>query len=410
MKKWLSLLLALVMVATMAVGFSGCGTKKTNLADYLTITVDGYDRDGRADYEIDEAALEEDSGLADAIHKDLMKNSSVYNAYGFGNYYEDGDSLVEAYFDIVDYRFEFVERTALSNGETVTLKVSCDEKAKERLAKELKVDITSPAEITYTIGKDELPKADTIDPFKRLKVKFSGFDGMSEMKFVTDETPETIGKLTVSGDDAEDSLVVKKGDEKSSFRYYVSKVNGEPFEGYRSGHVDFPQNLKNGDTIVVSVQEPYTNMGYVYTSNSKEYKVKGLTSFLTDSTKITDAMINKVRKESVKSNASMTFAGYEFNTVLSVVFQVKKDADAEYENRLLIRCQDTTKDGPYKGTHKYLNGEACNVYIQDGTMEVKDMGHAYDYYDNRPVTNDPTGEKAFQKMVDDDSYTSYVLK
>lgn len=409
MKKYLSLLLALVMVATMAVSFSGCGTKKTNLADYLTISVSGYDKAGRADFRIDEDALGEDSGLNEAIHQDLMDDSSVYSLYGFGDY-SGSNALVKAYLKIVDYRFEFVESDALSNGETVTLKVTCDENAKERLAKDLKVDITSPAEITYTIGKEELPKADTIDPFKRLKIKFSGFDGMSEVKFVTDETVETIGKLTVTGDDAEDSLVVKKGDAKSSFRYYISKVNGEPFEGYRSGIVAFPQNLKNGDNVTVSVQEPYTNKGYVYTSTSKEYKVKGLTSFLTDSTKITDAMIEKVRKEAVKTDASMTFHGYEFNTILSIVFQVKKDANAEYENRLLIRCQDITKNGPYKGTRRYLNGVAGNVYIQDGTLEVKNMEHASDYYDDMPVSSDPTGEKAFQKMVDDDSYTSYVLK
>ena len=411
--RYLSLFLCLALLASMTALFSGCGTKKTDMSNYLVIKVEGYDKAGRAGYEIDYTNLGEDSGLEDALSEDMSKGGEVYYGYNF-DIGIMGPEVVERYLKVCEYRFEFEEDSALENGETVTLNVSCNEETKSKLADKLKVDITCPDTITYTIGEDELPKAEVIDPFERLTVKFSGFDGEAEIKFVTDEQEESLGKYTVSGEDADDMITVKKGDKKDSCRFYIAKVNGEPYNGYDYGTTHFPSDIANGDTITVKIEEPSANAGYVFSSLQKTYKVKGLTSYLKDPDKLTSAMLTKIRKDGIQSRYNAR--KYDFNTVTSIVFQVKKDDDAQCENRLLIRCQDTITSGNKNdiGTHNYLNIVAENVYIKDGEVGYKNayptLPFAKYYYDRMPATSDPTGKKAFQELVDDDSYTSYVLK
>ena len=251
-----------------------------NLNDYLKITYDGYDGGGKAYVEIDWNSMTNDYGKKISYKNGMSQTESM--------------SPIETIIGYTDINIEG-NNEKLSNGDKVVYNWNVDKDAIEKLIK---------CKVKYSDGSEKvsgLEEMELFDPFKNLKVTFSGVEPNGEAD------------------------IEYNGDLLSDYDFSCDKMYG----------------LKNGDKIKISL----TGNADYYVSQynkapsvlEKEYKVKNLGKYITKIKEVDSDSINSVRARAQESIKEMTDYWSEDVTLDKVSYagdylQVAKDSDDYTKN------------------------------------------------------------------------------
>ena len=294
-----------------------------NLNDYLKVTYGGYDGGGVAYTEIDWNSMKED-----------FENKISYKR---GMAQTGGMTPIDI---IMEYSNANIEgkNEKLSNGDKVSYTWKVD---KDAIAKLIK------CKIKYSDGSKKvsgLKEMELFDPFKNLKVTFSGVEPNGEAD------------------------IEYNGDMLSEYDFTCDKTSG----------------LKNGDKIKISLTE---DAGYYVDQYNKapsvlekEYKVKNLGKYLSKIKEVDTDGMNSARAKAQKSISDMVDYWSEDVTLDKVSYagdylQVAKDSDDYTKNYYGVIYQINAHIQPDGGQRKdvvsYYSMKFENVIVGgDGKCEI----------------------------------------
>ena len=282
-----------------------------NLNDYLKVTYGGYDGGGVAYTEIDWNSMKEDFENKISYKRGMAQTGGMTPI----------DIIME-----------------LSNGDKVSYTWKVD---KDAIAKLIK------CKIKYSDGSKKvsgLKEMELFDPFKNLKVTFSGVEPNGEAD------------------------IEYNGDMLSEYDFTCDKTSG----------------LKNGDKIKISLTE---DAGYYVDQYNKapsvlekEYKVKNLGKYLSKIKEVDTDGMNSARAKAQKSISDMVDYWYEDVTLDKVSYagdylQVAKDSDDYTKNYYGVIYQINAHIQPDGGQRKdvvsYYSMKFENVIVGgDGKCEI----------------------------------------
>lgn len=294
-----------------------------NLNDYLKVTYGGYDGGGVAYTEIDWNSMKED-----------FENKISYKR---GMAQTGGMTPIDIIMEYTNANIEG-KNEKLSNGDKVSYTWKVD---KDAIAKLIK------CKIKYSNGSKKvsgLKEMELFDPFKNLKVTFSGVEPNGEAD------------------------IEYNGDMLSEYDFTCDKTSG----------------LKNGDKIKVSLTE---DAGYYVDQYNKapsvlekEYKVKNLGKYLSKIKEVDTDGMNSARAKAQKSISDMVDYWSEDVTLDKVSYagdylQVAKDSDDYTKNYYGVIYQINAHIQPDGGQRKdvvsYYSMKFENVIVGgDGKCEI----------------------------------------
>lgn len=294
-----------------------------NLNDYLKVTYGGYDGGGVAYTEIDWNSMKED-----------FENKISYKR---GMAQTGGMTPIDIVMEYTNANIEG-KNEKLSNGDKVSYTWKVD---KDAIAKLIK------CKIKYSDGSKKvsgLKEMELFDPFKNLKVTFSGVEPNGEAD------------------------IEYNGDMLSEYDFTCDKTSG----------------LKNGDKIKISLTE---DAGYYVDQYNKapsvlekEYKVKNLGKYLSKIKEVDTDGMNSARAKAQKSISDMVDYWSEDVTLDKVSYagdylQVAKDSDDYTKNYYGVIYQINAHIQPDGGQRKdvvsYYSMKFENVIVGgDGKCEI----------------------------------------
>ena len=294
-----------------------------NLNDYLKVTYGGYDGGGVAYTEIDWNSMKED-----------FENKISYKK---GMAQTGGMTPIDIIMEYTNANIEG-KNEKLSNGDKVSYTWKVD---KDAIAKLIK------CKIKYSDGSKKvsgLKEMELFDPFKNLKVTFSGVEPNGEAD------------------------IEYNGDMLSEYDFTCDKTSG----------------LKNGDKIKISLTE---DAGYYVDQYNKapsvlekEYKVKNLGKYLSKIKEVDTDGMNSARSKAQKSISDMVDYWSEDVTLDKVSYagdylQVAKDSDDYTKNYYGVIYQINAHIQPDGGQRKdvvsYYSMKFENVIVGgDGKCEI----------------------------------------
>lgn len=294
-----------------------------NLNDYLKVTYGGYDGGGVAYTEIDWNSMKED-----------FENKISYKR---GMAQTGGMTPIDIIMEYTNANIEG-KNEKLSNGDKVSYTWKVD---KDAIAKLIK------CKIKYSDGSKKvsgLKEMELFDPFKNLKVTFSGVEPNGEAD------------------------IEYNGDMLSEYDFTCDKTSG----------------LKNGDKIKISLTE---DAGYYVDQYNKapsvlekEYKVKNLGKYLSKIKEVDTDGMNSARAKAQKSISDMVDYWSEDVTLDKVSYagdylQVAKDSDDYTKNCYGVIYQINAHIQPDGGQRKdvvsYYSMKFENVIVGgDGKCEI----------------------------------------
>ena len=294
-----------------------------NLNDYLKVTYGGYDGGGVAYTEIDWNSMKED-----------FENKISYKR---GMAQTGGMTPIDIIMEYTNANIEG-KNEKLSNGDKVSYAWKVD---KDAIAKLIK------CKIKYSDGSKKvsgLKEMELFDPFKNLKVTFSGVEPNGEAD------------------------IEYNGDMLSEYDFTCDKTSG----------------LKNGDKIKISLTE---DAGYYVDQYNKapsvlekEYKVKNLGKYLSKIKEVDTDGMNSARAKAQKSISDMVDYWSEDVTLDKVSYagdylQVAKDSDDYTKNYYGVIYQINAHIQPDGGQRKdvvsYYSMKFENVIVGgDGKCEI----------------------------------------
>lgn len=311
---------ALVLVLLIAIALH---KPTVNLNDYLKVTYGGYDGGGVAYTEIDWNSMKED-----------FENKISYKR---GMAQTGGMTPIDIIMEYTNANIEG-KNEKLSNGDKVSYTWKVD---KDAIAKLIK------CKIKYSDGSKKvsgLKEMELFDPFKNLKVTFSGVEPNGEAD------------------------IEYNGDMLSEYDFTCDKTSG----------------LKNGDKIKISLTE---DAGYYVDQYNKapsvlekEYKVKNLGKYLSKIKEVDTDGMNSARAKAQKSISDMVDYWSEDVTLDKVSYagdylQVAKDSDDYTKNYYGVIYQINAHIQPDGGQRKdvvsYYSMKFENVIVGgDGKCEI----------------------------------------
>ena len=294
-----------------------------NLNDYLKVTYGGYDGGGVAYTEIDWNSMKED-----------FENKISYKR---GMAQTGGMTPIDIIMEYTNANIEG-KNEKLSNGDKVSYTWKVD---KDAIAKLIK------CKIKYSDGSKKvsgLKEMELFDPFKNLKVTFSGVEPNGEAD------------------------IEYNGDMLSEYDFTCDKTSG----------------LKNGDKIKISLTE---DAGYYVDQYNKapsvlekEYKVKNLGKYLSKIKEVDTDGMSSARAKAQKSISDMVDYWSEDVTLDKVSYagdylQVAKDSDDYTKNYYGVIYQINAHIQPDGGQRKdvvsYYSMKFENVIVGgDGKCEI----------------------------------------
>lgn len=294
-----------------------------NLNDYLKVTYGGYDGGGVAYTEIDWNSMKED-----------FENKISYKR---GMAQTGGMTPIDIIMEYTNANIEG-KNEKLSNGDKVSYTWKVD---KDAIAKLIK------CKIKYSDGSKKvsgLKEMELFDPFKNVKVTFSGVEPNGEAD------------------------IEYNGDMLSEYDFTCDKTSG----------------LKNGDKIKISLTE---DAGYYVDQYNKapsvlekEYKVKNLGKYLSKIKEVDTDGMNSARAKAQKSISDMVDYWSEDVTLDKVSYagdylQVAKDSDDYTKNYYGVIYQINAHIQPDGGQRKdvvsYYSMKFENVIVGgDGKCEI----------------------------------------
>lgn len=242
-------ILFLTAAVIMILGLAGCGNTKIDLMDYVTVVFSGVDGQGKAVYNVDTVKLEQDL----AGDTDGQISIDEFEKIGWISQFET----------TISYQLD--KETGLSNGDEVTVSVTCD----EEFAKENKVTVS---ESQKTFKVDGLKEPIEVDAFSEdifntkngVVLEYSGTSPYAELKI-------------------------------------QNKCTGEP-NSLITYRADKEFDIKNGDQIKITAELPKdaADNGYILKETEKTITVEGLNSYVENLSQINEEdrteLISKLEK------------------------------------------------------------------------------------------------------------------
>lgn len=227
------------VLLSMAILLIGCGKRKIDIVEDLTVSFEGYDGYGTAKLE-NEYFWESEA----------LETAGIDSIDGF-------DTLGSALNIEMAVQYEIQPASGLSNGDTVVVKAVIDESALE----DYDFELIAGAEKTFTVK--DLPELQEVDPFKNVEILYEGI------------SPS--GKATV----IQEGIIEYPMD-----FYYKATPNSE---------------LKNGDIVTVTItnldpEGEALEEGYRLTSLEKEFTVSGLSHYAENLSEIPEDAISQMKK------------------------------------------------------------------------------------------------------------------
>ena len=262
-KKIISCLLLIVFIS----GLVGCGQKKFDLMEIITINYTGFDGEGRASVYPN----------WDDIEKYLKSNANSNTAITSAN--------IKALEDSVEY--DLAKNSDLSNGDKINVTVTFD----KELAKKLGLNLKGKSKTVTVDGLKEGTDADLFGD--DIKLDFTGTSPNIQVKVINNSS--------------------------------------EPFFKSVSYKVEPSSGLKKGDTVTVtaSVSESEAEeYGYKIKERTKDYTVDDVDEYVASIDKINDDGIKKMDSESkdlIKSTFSTqyNYTDYVYNCLTKSVAVAK---------------------------------------------------------------------------------------
>lgn len=266
---------AVLLIAVIGVSiFFATRPATLKLDSYISVKFDGYDSQGTAQFDFDTDAFMEDYGS-----KIKLKKSKADDLFSFiDSFSEPAELLVDFCID-----GDLDKWDHLSNGDQVTFTWQCDEEA----AMDLFHVRLSYEDITFTV--EGLSEAQELDPFADFELEVSGF-----APYAT-----------------------------ASYNYN----SNADYAWYLDFELSASENLKNGDTITVSVkdaddsdwQEDFLeDYGVILTQTEKTFTVEGLEEYVTDLSQITDEAMAQMDAQVEDVITSLASNWKDCNTIASM--------------------------------------------------------------------------------------------
>ena len=367
-KKILIPLIVIVVAAIAVFTIYSQMKKRVNLNQYITVKYSGYNTAGRAYYDIDR------EGLVKAVLKAQGKKDSqiLTDSSATANIYNTLNYCIDISID---------NSNNLSNGDTVTLKIECNEYANSLLSvkfvykdKEYKVE--------------NLEEARQVNVFDNVSVSFSG------------TSPNA--KATVKNN-ATDSYL-------SSLQFKLSKSS----------------DIKTGDKITVTVsysEKEALSYGYILTETSKEYTCDKLDAYISSVDELSSdqqEQLKKTAKDKIEAycaqnNISQANLNYEgAYTLVSKSNSYYGNSNQVYE----IYSVDITAKKGYSGTETVTESVYMAVCINSVLLK-SDGSFSYSSstslsgrttIGNTSVSCYANGEELYRSLItkQKDSYTYTV--
>lgn len=303
---------------------------KLDLQDYTKVEFSGYEKYGTASIKFDSEKLAKDFADAAGIKKDLEELDA------------DALSEISNYSDMIELfnkmEYKLNKESGLKNGDTVKVTYKFD----NDLAKKYKVQFVGE---TMEVKVSGLKKVKEVDPFKDLKVEFSG------------TSPDA--SVTVTNESKEEAL---------SSLYFQTEPSGDLAIGDKvKVFVDY-----NEDSFI----EQY---GCILTQTEKEYTVENVDAYVTASGDLDEEVLNQMKKQTedtIKSyfaaekdelkQSDLKYAGYYFLS--------KKNPDSWNANNIVYivySAKVKSKAKSFKTSTVYFPVKFSNVIkYADGTIYV----------------------------------------
>ncbi len=232
--------IVICIMAAMTALLTGCGKKKIDVMENVTVNFEGYNGYGTAKLENEYSWENEAFEIAEIEAIDGL------------------DTFAEALVIEGSVSYEVIPKENLSNGDEVTVKAIINQDA---LA-EYDFELIADSELKFTV--ENLNNITKIDPFDCIEVKYEG---------VSSEGIAT-----------------------------VIEANQKEYPMDYNFTVEPSQGLKNGDTVVVGIsgtnpEQDAIDNGYELTCIEKEFQVDGLMHYAEKLSEISNDTIDQLKKQ-----------------------------------------------------------------------------------------------------------------
>lgn len=336
-----------VLLAALIVVFKVADRKtEINLAEYVSVSFDGYEGYGNASVGYNETILRD---IASAVtnktadEEQFVKMIRVRDEEGIeklmGKHGGDAGVLLELVDEIFDAP-KLDKSKNLKNGDEVTVHFDVDSSG----AKELGIKLTGESKKVTVEGLNALKK---VNPFDYIDVSFSGISPAGSIRLQKKESDESVMQAV--------TIRVDKIIEKAADGAAMSEVE--------QGDDVTLQGLKLGDTVTVTaiIDKNKEQLRQEYaaelTETSREFVVDGIAEYVSDAAELENhALFDKLKMQT--------------ETVLKVFFTKEKktiaQSDMQYEGYYFLGCKDAEKvtGSPAKYNKMYV--------IYSATVKTKD--------------------------------------
>lgn len=293
---------------------TGCGKKKIDVMESMTVSFDGYNGYGTVELE-NEYAWENEA----------FEIAGIESIDGL-------NTLSEALVIEGAVSYDITPKENLSNGDVVTVKATVDESVLENY----KFELVAETEQKFVV--ENLPELTTIDPFEYIQVTYDGISPNGHAA-ILNETPE---------------------DFPLDFYYKVEPENG----------------LKNGDTVKVSLSnfspdDIALEKGYELSQLEKEYTVSGLMYYADSLSEIPEEALEQLKQQTedtIKSQIANA-AGYTINNLefLGNYFLNAKDDNIYSGYNYCYYVYRVDVEGQTSESYYYYIGYYDILILEDGT-------------------------------------------
>ena len=374
-KSIFSKILTVLVICVAMFSFTGCGSTKVNMNDYITVSFEGYNGYAKPRLTVDTDSL-------NRVIKDKADfNKKLISLDKDNNFWElmiSGADLS----DLITVKFA-EDYQNLSNGDVVRVEIGMDDFIEsvadfDKLQKTIKVDF-KPLVLDYVVSG--LEEAKTMDIIGLLKdyIVFTGANGAGGVKVdIPADFYEEIDGYIFTPTDSGSLSVVRDHKDCGNIRLTFQNVNGEYVN---SNGV----TVSNGDELKVGVSD----FGFKYNVEQEGYiipenytvTVSGLGEYISSPDQITEEIKTEVdnqiyryvaeRRKPIDHFPNFKIVGYKWANLKSNA--VSHNLAAE-KNFLCVMCENDISYYSAGTITKYFSPTI--LLYDDGTYKV-DVGTAH---------------------------------
>lgn len=340
------ILTAVLMITLCVFLLTGCGSKTDSL-EYVSVSFTGYNGNGEVDLDVDYDAMIE-AVIGEAPDDNYEKFNKWMNEYLI---YDEG------------IKVSCSPKDGLSNGDTVTVKVTLSETAAKKVA---------GGEKKFTVSG--LPEIETVDIFKDVSLRYEGI----------------VGEYTM---------------------VHLDKLSDSQILQDCNFHIEPQSSVKNGDVVTVTITNADTLAEKhlcAPVETSKTFTVSGLDEYLTDSDLLPEDKIREIIDQYVPASReedNFIFTHSE-PAYYKTFFCIGKESaiGADFNRLYIYVCYDQYMNDNYRWT-VYTPLTFRNLVLKaDGSIDLE-----YENGENAVFQTSPESVEKYmeEQYIVDEVYVEY---